>query len=419
MIIPVNPFRPLLSGTLSFSNHPLKKQPFSVCPRSSTAPSFVVQPQPSLSHLTLSPERSSRLRDRAGVPSFDPIDQKLKFPTHHHQSGNLENDFKPMKPWTPQGRTQVERSHMTYGETSIISELLQDLSIPLDELSDGIEKHKSDILFDPQVQSILSQNSKRKSLSRHRPIELSIQDMQTEDILKELVDQKIKIIDGFDNHHDLIKWADSHVFASQSKQPMSKTDFNFVGSFQLIDQPDFDLTITPEYLSQTQNSSLSCTPLLSPILLHLMNAFSTRFHNPNLSLYLFEFVRSHSDPLIKYFGLTKDVYLEMMKIRWNEWKDFEGIKDDLVEMKSLGIEIDERIKKLVQSITAAVLKDEISAEQRVNDHSFDSNINLYRQISPSERRAVAIMESVVNEFIDAENRLFARRFRINPFESSV
>ncbi|OAV91448.1 hypothetical protein PTTG_05108 [Puccinia triticina 1-1 BBBD Race 1] len=409
-------------------------------------------------------KKGSRLRDRAGLPVFkssnrrqddDDIQGRLA-------EGSADNpgpqSFTPMKPWSMRTRNQLERSQMSHRESLIALELLEDLAIPLEELSmttksdpeqeNGAGSGIRDLLHRPEFQSILSKHSSsNKSLSRHRPDQLSSEDLRIEDILKELSDSLIQKIDSMETDFELLGWLDQHVF-SQSRSPSpseSLVEESSPSSSPTTTPPDQDPTpklgqvfenldahppIPTEFeldmnFDQDPETMLSSqpvcfTPLFSPILLHLLKTFSSRFKNPHLALYLFDWARSHSDPFVKYFGLTRDVYFESLQIKWKVFRDFRGIQNDMLEMKALGLEFDDRFKRLVQLITQVVLDDEIQAESRLLESTTSppdpskphQNLDRLRRISAVERHYVSQIESLLNEFIESQNQAFTHKFRV-------
>ncbi|KAA1107185.1 hypothetical protein PGT21_005308 [Puccinia graminis f. sp. tritici] len=433
-------------------------------------------PFPSSSSSTIK-KKGSRLRDRAGLPAFEGTSKHVGVEDHYEKEGSGDSQpadqnqnhqtFTPMKPWNMRTRNQLERTQMNHRESQIALELLEDLAIPLDELllntttqndpkdhQDTSESGKiKDLLHRPEFQSILSQHSSsssHKNLERHRPTQLSAEDLRIEDILKELSDSLLRKIDSFQNDFELLTWLDHQVF-SQSRIPSSSssssrtttadncssTDSNDTHNklgqvFESLDshpsilsteEYELDLNFQDDPERILRNRPICYSPLFSSILVHLLQTFSSRFQNAHLSLYLFDWVRSHPDPLVKYFGLTRDVYFEVVTIKWEIFQDFRGIQNEMVEMKALGLDLDDRFKRLIQSITQLVLDDEIQAEQRLalqsstaplNPSDRDKYLDRFRRISPTERLYVSQIESLLNQFIDSQNQAFTHKFRAPP-----
>lgn len=358
-----------------------------------------------------------------------------------------------MKPWSMRARTQRERTQMNHRERLIALELLEDLAIPLEELQNysflssstdrdpgpkTSDSSINDLLIRPEFQSILSSNHP-KTLTRHRPNRLSPEDIRLKDILKELTDSLIRQIDRLGNDVELLNWIDRRVFSQPSPSTLeSSTEptpssndilrdelgqaFKILDSDQALAALESKLNHKPCDPRTILDQPLCFTPLFSPILAHLLQIIPNRYMNPHLALYLFDWVRSHQHPLVKYFGLTRDVYLENLRIKWYAFRDVRGIKLDLLEMKSIGLGFDERFGKLIQAVTHAVLEDEVKAENRHSQWTksdrhrseslVDDDLDRFRKISTLERFHVSQIESILQDHIDSQNQAFSRRLRV-------
>ncbi|PLW26225.1 hypothetical protein PCANC_22430 [Puccinia coronata f. sp. avenae] len=405
----------------------------------------IQQPVPSSSTSSVK-KIKPRLRDRAGLPAFEGYTKSHEMEASGDSSLSSQGSFKPMTPWNMRTRNQLDRTHMSHRESAIALEILQDLAIPLEELTTTTtsqDQSPSEIrdllLHHPEFHSILSQKSSltsTQSLSRQRPNQLSAEDVRVEDILKELTDSLLLKIDSFQSDFELLRWIDQQVFAQtrppSASQPSSPPDQNINPTHQLGQvfeameplaheyELEIDFEQDPEKILQ---QPLCFTPLFTPILLHLIKTFSARFKNPQLALYLFDWARSHPDPLVKYFGLTRDVYLVALDIKWDVFHDFRGIHKDLAEMKALGLELDDRFKRLIQLITQVVLEDEVQAERYLLNSTDiplerrscpEEHLDQLRKVSPAERYHVSQIESLLNEFIESQNDALALKFRSPP-----
>ncbi|KNZ57266.1 uncharacterized protein VP01_2199g2 [Puccinia sorghi] len=274
------------------------------------------------------------------------------------------------------------------------------------------------------------------TLQHQQPNKLSSEDVRVQDIQKEIIDLILHRIDSFNSDCDLLSWLDqqvlsqtrpSHPHHKSKSSPLSDNNTNnprnqlgesFLHPLASQLELDMDFEQDPEKMLE---QPLCFTPLFSPILLHVMEAFSDGYKNPHLALYLFDWVRSHSDPLVKYFGLTRDVYLLVLRIKWEAFQDFGGIHKHLLEMKALGLELDERFKRLIHHITRLVLQDEIQAERRLAlrqplpPHQSPENIlDTLRKITPLERYHISQIESLLNQFIQNQDDLLATKLRSPP-----
>ncbi|POW21758.1 hypothetical protein PSHT_02013, partial [Puccinia striiformis] len=397
-------------------------------------------------------KKGTRLRDRAGLPAFEGSSKRTG--DHHDnqgEDGTGHQTFTPMKPWNMRTRNQLERTQMSHRESAIALELLEDLAIPLEELSTTDSNHHhdqeaeqgsgtiKDLLDRPEFQSILSQkSSSNKSLSRHRPNQLSSEDLRVEDIFKEMTDSLLRQIDSFrpisnysiglinksfliQNPPSLLRLIKPH----HHQHPSNKLGDCFVGhSIPKEFELDINFDQDPETILQ---QPICFTPLFSTILPHLIETFHQKFKNPHLSLYLFDWVRSHPDPFVKYFGLTRDVYFIILSIKCDVFRDFKGIQEGLIGMKSSGLELDDRFKRLINSITELILEDEIQAEQNLllhldspdtnntsQDFGIENNLGTFRKISNVDRIYVSQIEAILNEFIESQNIAFTHKFRSPP-----
>ncbi|KAG0143815.1 hypothetical protein CROQUDRAFT_660796 [Cronartium quercuum f. sp. fusiforme G11] len=397
---------------------------------------------PTASSSLLPPESQSkacsRLRDRAGIPSYLDDWRHSTLPSSDdlegEQRSSLEHTFpKPLKPWTPRSRTQAERAHMSHRERTIALDLLQDLPIPASEWMQATGEKEG--LDEREFQSILS----KKDLIRKRPTTRSEEEVRVEDLIKELTDEKIRTIDCIETDHALLDWVESYMFNSPTstadpsldekslandRSPRLGSMFENHGITMMVDAyVEFSPDMDPEILL---TQPLCLTPLSSALLLHLLRSFSQVFHNPHLALELFERIRRHPRPLVRYLGLTKGVFLEVMRIRWMYLQDLQGVQDHLVDMKVLGIELDNEIRALISQITEVVVMDEMNTGGMVGlNTSRGDGVSLSGQVShlttpgrrrffDAERRAVSTMEAVVAQSIEDQRRMSGNRFRNAP-----
>lgn len=372
------------------------------------------------------------MRERAGIPNYlnqwnasnpneDPIASSSQTQVHE----NDKQMIKPLKPMNSINRTQAERVKMNHRERMIALDLLQDLPIPnhelnqeesiLNESSDQEDRNEFDFFNGSEYQTILKLQSKR-TLNRKRTNFKSLEEIQLEDMMKEIIDEKIHIIDQIETDHLLLEWVEKYFMDNQTHQSDSKEK-----SSNLITQTDeiFSEENLKEYIDFSkeisQQKPISLTPISSKILLHLIQTFYKTFYQPNLSLYLFNYIRNHSNPIIKYLGLNQEIYTEIIKIHLRETLNLIEIKELLIDMKSLGIPIDSEIQHLIKGIIEMIIKDEMNAEKMIKSEKESQEIDLtkldmneridYRMIQKRKRfneidlKNVSIMENVLNEII--------------------
>ncbi|KAH9819444.1 hypothetical protein DFH28DRAFT_956045 [Melampsora americana] len=330
--------------------------------------------------------------------------------------------IKPLKPMTSIHRTQAERIKMNHKERMIALDLLQDLSIPhhelneeeinLNESTDQEDRNEFDFFNGSEYQNILKLQTK-STLNRKRTNFKSLEEIQLEDMMKEIVDEKIHIIDQIETDHLLLEWVDKHfidnqLYSSDSKEQRSNLNPE---TDEIFSQENLKNYI--EFSKEISNQKPIClTPISSKILLHLIQSFYQTFQQPNVSLYLFNYIRNHSNPIIKYLGLNSEIYLEIIKLQLNETFNLIEIKELLIDMKALGIPIGDEIHHLIQMIIEMIIKDEMNAERIVKfeSESQDANLSLDEKINHKliqkrkrfneiDLKNVSVMEMLLNEVI--------------------
>ncbi|CAH7672830.1 hypothetical protein BY996DRAFT_8116307 [Phakopsora pachyrhizi] len=372
-------------------------------------------------------------------------------------------------------RNQAQRIKMNYNERAVAIDLLEDLNIPIEDLlKEGVQDDLTNqegkvqdqnrplddnALCDqtPKVDTtnfysfLKQQKDSVKSLSRIKPQRVSERDLWKEDVLKEIVDDQIKAIDSFDNELELMEWIDDNLIdhhqkldqmkesfllsssdeinksSSPTKQKLNRRGFSnglgrvFEESNELNQLKHEDLCNQlmikdDEDLKKSLLQKKFCSgPLLGPLLLHLSKVLSYRFENPNLSIYLYELIKFNRDPSIRYFGINNNqqLFSTIIEIRWKFFRDLDGIRDELIEMRGIGVELDESLRRLVRSIVESVVRDEIEAElksslkfEKTDDQGLstnDNNLNehhtfygfeRFRRYSDSDRRNVRLIENI-------------------------
>lgn len=278
--------------------------------------------------------RSDKLRDRAGLPISklhqDKISENDSMSSlESFDNGRFNIDSRPS---SSQKRTQAERSHMNHQEHMIALDLLEDLSIPLESLLPASQNPKAssesrhhvpraNFYGSEHFQSILSaqQRSRKHKTNRKIPTEISEEVVQAEDLIKELVDAQIKNIDSLENDHDLINWIRTHMFpdstcqTSISGEPRERDGISSAQSRSEENQVQEFESLSPVNFGRP----FCRTPLSTPLLVHLLTILTHRFQRPHTALYIFHHVKSHHDPLVRYMGLSRPVYLQIVKLRWS------------------------------------------------------------------------------------------------------
>ncbi|KDQ06706.1 hypothetical protein BOTBODRAFT_60484 [Botryobasidium botryosum FD-172 SS1] len=153
----------------------------------------------------------------------------------------------------------------------------------------------------------------------------------------ELVDRKKQEMEECGTDQKLMEWAVREVFAE--KPPVD---------------PSFPTPQTPESEKSTTESSSVPKSLMHsqayPYLLgELMRAFRTRFNDPHSALALFHHARNIS--IISYvLGCTTSAYNELLRTRWQSFRDLHGVADALEEMRVNGVIADSQTNQFVEEL---------------------------------------------------------------------
>jgi len=155
------------------------------------------------------------------------------------------------------------------------------------------------------------------------------------------VDRKKQEMEECGTDQKLMEWAVREVFADK-QSGLSISDLSFP---------------TPKPATSEKSSSESPdapTPLIHspayPFLLgELMRAFRTRFNDPHTALALFHHARNIS--IVSYvLGCTTSAYNELLRTRWQSFRDLSGVADALEEMRVNGVIVDSQTRQFVEEL---------------------------------------------------------------------
>jgi len=90
-------------------------------------------------------------------------------------------------------------------------------------------------------------------------------------------------------------------------------------------------------------------PVYPHLVAALMSAARERYGDPHLALALFQHARNLS-PLSYIFGCTTPAYNELLKTRWDSFRDLRGVHAAVEEMRANGISPDSRTRALVDDV---------------------------------------------------------------------
>ena len=131
------------------------------------------------------------------------------------------------------------------------------------------------------------------------------------------------------------------------------------------------------------------------ILAHLLKVVRTNFNNPHLALALFHHAQSHS--LESYLaGCLASAYNELLRIRWESFRDLEGVEQGVREMEVNGVGWDNGTQKLVGKVVEEVGRDMLhpAGRARWGDDVYDR---------------LGRMERKVQKDIDSQERYYERK----------
>jgi hypothetical protein len=149
----------------------------------------------------------------------------------------------------------------------------------------------------------------------------------------EELDRKKEEMELCDTDQQLLEWAMREVFGESRKYEEAAR--------KAVDQV-------------ARGETVESTPMLQhPAYPHLisllMRTFRDKYHDPHLTLSIFDYARHLSIPSY-VFGCTAPAYNELIETRWTCFRDLTGILEALEEMKVNGVEPDNRTRKLVEVI---------------------------------------------------------------------
>ncbi|KAK4689524.1 hypothetical protein P7C73_g547, partial [Tremellales sp. Uapishka_1] len=138
------------------------------------------------------------------------------------------------------------------------------------------------------------------------------------------------------------------------------------------------------------------------ILGYLLRVVRTNYNNPHLTLALFRYAQSHS--LESYLqGCLFPAYNEMLKCRWEAFKDLQGVEEGIKEMELNGVAWDRETQVLVGRIVEQVGKEMLGGEKKWGMAVYDRLARL------EERLEVDIREQERRYIVQQRAKSNARR----------
>lgn len=130
------------------------------------------------------------------------------------------------------------------------------------------------------------------------------------------------------------------------------------------------------------------------ILTHLLALFRDRFQNPHLTLALFSFARSYSNE--SYLsGCSTSAYNEVLRTRWESFRDLKGVEEGVREMMKHGVGWD----KITSSIVSGIVE-ELSAKAFKESGEKESKLEFGENVL--ER--LMLLDSDVEKYVELGER---------------
>lgn len=129
------------------------------------------------------------------------------------------------------------------------------------------------------------------------------------------------------------------------------------------------------------------------ILAHLLKVVRTNFNNPHLALALFHYAQTHS--LESYLtGCLSSAYNELLRVRWESFRDLEGVEQGIREMEVNGVKWDLGTQKLVGKVVEEVGQEllENRGVQRYGHEVYDRLSRLETRVQKDIRQQTNIYE---------------------------
>lgn len=283
--------------------------------------------------------------------SSDKTDAKSIFSSRTSAWDHVFNDIKDMPPLLPSsvrnplrgGPRRPRKQAMTAREISAFEDMF-------DMIFNAVSKQKSKPSDGDEEKSDVGIGQVRGNtgdlfgkLRRHS------KKMKWTTEADEKLDQQKEAMDLCDTDQQLLEWAMVEVFGESERY--DKESRNFMAE-------------------AAQNpGTLKELPMLQPptyphLIALLMRTFRDKYNDPHLALSMFEHAR-HLSIASYVFGCSTMAYNELIETRWRCFRDLKGVHDALQEMTVNGVDIDNRTRKLVETVRREVGERNLWVEEDV------------------------------------------------------
>jgi len=150
----------------------------------------------------------------------------------------------------------------------------------------------------------------------------------------DLLDQKKEQMMSCNSDKELLQWAQREIFDESRRYEEAARK-----AIEIATQEKTSLKHLPSLQS----------PVYPRVIAHLMRTFRDHYGDPNLALFIFHHTQKLS--IISYvFGCSTEVYNELIKTRWDCFRDLQGVYNAIDEMKVNGVPLDSVTQKLIETI---------------------------------------------------------------------
>ncbi|TEB37483.1 hypothetical protein FA13DRAFT_1770965 [Coprinellus micaceus] len=232
---------------------------------------------------------------------------------------HIFDDDPDLSPWASKKVKQPRRQTMNETEKNVIRNLL-------DELYQAKQQRDPEALA--KVKALRESISSEKTPKHHYRQTALEKDPQV--VTK--LDEMRQAIEDCPTKIELYQWAQANVF-----------------TLLALDKPSHSKQATPT--PEDQHLFQTLTPVL-------IRHFRDRFKDPNLSLFIFKAVRSHS-AMSYVLGCTAPTYNELMITLWDSFRDLQGVRDALEDMHRSDVEATSHTQALAERVCREAMDDKL------------------------------------------------------------
>ena len=211
----------------------------------------------------------------------------------------------------------------------------------------------------------------------------------------DLLDEKKEQMLSCNSDQELIQWAQREVFDESRRYEEAARKA---------------IEIASEEPTSTKKLPSLQSPVYPQVIAHLMRTFRDHYRDPNLALFIFHHTQKLS--IVSYvFGCSTEVYNELIKTRWDCFRDLQGVYDAVEEMNVNGVPLDSVTRKLIEIVRHDVgnleMRPDASVEARQTVWTVLNKIEHLVSTQPRKKADPKLWDKwksdVLNEAIDDES----------------